>query len=210
MVDRVSIRIRIGSWMDVDDPGLVEVGGLEMFPMVDSADEFIRGVVDAARTADVNPWEHELRVKAYYANASGEGWDLAVSIAPYLDGAVTIEVVKLVAGAFLGAVIQNMLRVPSWLKKEQKRTLDEVTEQIRDFVVKRDNLAPTEISFVSTQELEDSSFELLVKRETDGHVLLVRTDADGAITGVVDVTEWMSYYQRAAERAGASDGGGPA
>ena len=106
--------------MDVDNPGLLEVGGLEMSPMLESTDQLIRSVIDSARESDVNPWQHELRVKSYYANASVETWELTVSITPFTTGEVTIEVAKLMAGALPGAILQNILPVPHWLKKEQR------------------------------------------------------------------------------------------
>ena len=198
MPDVVRLRFRIGTWMDESDGReLSALGDLEMLPSVPSRDEFIDGTLETVRESRLEPWKHEFTESSYYANASGESWGLLIDVAPMLGTLTDPATARMIAGAFLGALLGRLFRKPDLPDAMMKRLdAEAASERVVDYMVKRDDLAPSEIAELSVAQMEDDSFEIVVRRETDGHHFLFRLEEHGFMTGRIDLTELEAFAKR--------------
>ncbi len=200
MPDRVSMTLKIGSWFDEsENRPLMPLGDVELFPGVGSMDEFVSDSVRSLVDAKANPWKHDFSESACYANAGGSSWQLAMSLAPFLEAVLDPETARMVAGAFLGALFGRIIKRPTGVEGMSKKpNIARASEMIVEYMTQRDNLAPSQIKEISIARLDDGSFESIVQRETDGHRFLFRIAEDGMITGRIDLDELIIYSKRVA------------
>ena len=197
MPDVVTLRLRIGYWVDLaEDRDLRALADADLFPSFERAEDLISGTLGSLRESSLEPWQHEFTASAYYANASAEGWSLLVDVAPFLDAVLDIETARTVAGAFLGALFGRLLRKPDWMKEPEPMTAEEVSQRVVDYMVRRDDLAPSSVQETAILQTDGGWFEVTVTRTTDGHRFLFRTDPHGLIVARVDLDELVAYSKR--------------
>jgi hypothetical protein len=195
MPDQVTVRLQLGTWM-MQSAALRPLGEVAIFPALDSPEDFTRQVISALRDADFNPWEHQLVVSAYYANASIEAWDLVVSVAPLIKEMTSAEALRLLAGALLGAIFAKFLPLPDWFKQvADKMSLAKASDQVREYVVSHHNVAPGQVQELSARQLDDGSYEIIVRRDVDDHTLLFRIAGSGGISGWLDMNELEGFLR---------------
>ncbi len=208
MPDTINLRLEIGSWTD-------EAEGRPLRPLMDAltyadyeleAEAFVSHVLSGVRAADLNPWAHEFKIRSIYAGASAEHWTLVVDIAPYAGIILSNEALQIIGSGILGAIFGKLLNIPGWRKPQISQiTLMEASERVREYMVQRDNVAPTQVKEKSGEKLEDRTYRFTVRRETDGHEFLFRLDEAGGVIARIDLTELDTFLSRAKSKGEESE-----
>ena len=199
MPDTANLSVLIGTWMDEAEgkrlPILAEAqlaSGKEV-----TAEEFISRIVSGLRDGEINPWAHDFQIRSFYAGVSAEHWNLVANVAPHVDHLLGDEALRVLASAFLGAIFGKLLGIPSWfMGRSEDIVLAEASEQVRQYMVQRDDIAPSDVQELSAEQLEDGAYRLLVRRTTDGHEFLCLVSPAGEVVARLDISELRSYVEK--------------
>ena len=196
------IVVRIGGWMD-ESEGMVlpaVADALTAEPLLQPIEEFVSGSVSRLRDAEFNPWAHHFQLSAFYAGAAGHSCQLLIDIAPIVREVLDEENIRIVAASLLGAIFGRLL---SGLRERERHapepTLADVSERVREYMVWRDGLAPRQVEEIGAVKREDESFEILVRRTTDGQRYLFRLNDSGSVVARVNLDALAGFYETHAD-----------
>lgn len=185
--DITRVTVEAGSWVDVvEGREPIRIGEFDLGMIYDVPMPHHMELVSLLREEGFDPWQAAATTKTYFANASGETYDLVVSIYQAVS--------PVFASATAAVIAEQMIKaVWRWLPRKSREphpsvTLSEASEAVQGYFLWRDGISPDDLEEISAQQTEDG-FSFTVRNKRDDQLFAVRCAPGGHVVARISLTE---------------------